>query len=202
MQLHEVEQGTPEWHQVRLGIPTASCFDKIITPTGKPSTQAAAYENKVIAEILTGKSADTFEGNVWTERGKELEPDAVDFYEMQTGLDTRIIGFVTNDENTFGCSPDRLVGENGLLEIKCPAPHTHVQYLIDKEIDKGYYPQVQGQLFVTGREWCDWLSYHPEMPPVIIRVERDIEFIETLEKLLEKFTKNVSAKLKKIGHAQ
>lgn len=202
MQLHEVEQGTPEWHQVRLGIPTASCFDKIITPTGKPSTQAAAYENKVIAEILTGKSADTFEGNVWTERGKELEPDAVDFYEMQTGLDTRIIGFVTNDENTFGCSPDRLVGENGLLEIKCPAPHTHVQYLIDKEIDKGYYPQVQGQLFVTGREWCDWLSYHPEMPPVIIRVERDVEFIETLEKLLEKFIKNVSAKLKKIGHAQ
>lgn len=194
MQLIDCEQGSIEWLQARIGIPTASGFEKIITPTGKASTQAEAYSEKLLAEYILGYPVETFYGNAHTDRGKELEPQAVKFYEVQKDVDTRPVGFCTDDARTMGASPDRLVGEDGLLEIKCPAPQTHVHYLLTGEIDKGYWPQVQGQLLVTGRKWVDWLSYHPEMPPVIIRVERDEEYLATMEKLLKEFTEKLEKK--------
>lgn len=200
---HNVEQGSAEWRQLRLGIPTASEFDRIITPSGKASTQDEAYANKLLAEIITGSPIDEFEGNSWTDRGKELEADAVAFYELQKNLNTSPVGFVTDDARSMGTSPDRLVGEDGLLEIKCPAPHTHVQYLLNNTIDRKYYPQVQGQLLVTGRKWVDWLSYHPEMPPVIIRVERDGFYLDSMNMLLFAFWKKLKDKraiLTKMGH--
>ncbi len=195
---HECEQGSFEWLQARSGIPTASEFDKIITPTGKESTQAEAYAERLLAEYILGHPVETFGGNAWTDRGKELEPDAVKFYELNKDVDTKAIGFCTNDEKTMGASPDRLVGEDGLLEIKCPAPQTHVHYLLTEKVDKGYYPQIQGQLLVTGRKWVDWLSYHPEMPPVIIRVERDEEYLATMKALLAKFTEELEKKRVKL----
>lgn len=196
MIVHNCEQGSPEWHEVRMGIPTASEFDKLLTPTGKPSASIKGLVYKKLAETFTGKPADGFEGNAHTERGKELEPDAIAFYEMQNGLDTVRVGFVTDDARTMGCSPDCLVGEEGLLEIKCPAPSTHVEYMLNG-LDKGYYPQIQGQLLVTGRKWVDWMSYHPEMPPVIIRVERDNEYLASLSAALATFTRTMEeAKIK------
>lgn len=187
MRLLNVEQGSPEWFNARLGIPTASEFCKIITPTGKESTQADGYANRLVAELLIGKPVSDFEGNEWTERGKELEPDAVAFYEMSYGILTHAVGFIMDDEGTMGASPDRLVGEDGLLEIKCPSPQVHVQNMLNKRIDTKYIPQVQGQLLVTGRKWVDWLSYHPEMPPVIIRVERDEKYLEQMAVLMKGF---------------
>lgn len=198
MQHIEVEQGSMDWLQARIGIPTASGFEKIITPTGKPSAQAEAYSEKLLAEYILGYPVETFTGNAHTERGKELEPQAVKFYEVQKDIDTKPVGFCTDDARTMGASPDRLVGDDGLLEIKCPAPQTHVHYLLTGEIDKGYWPQVQGQLLVTGRKWVDWLSYHPEMPPVIIRVERDEEYLATMEKLLKDFTEKLEKKREKL----
>lgn len=203
MQLHNVEQGSSEWLLVRLGIPTASEFDKIITPTGKASTQCEGYSERLLAEYLLGYPVETFGGNSWTDRGKELEPHAVRFYEGHIEIETVPVGFCTDDAKTMGASPDRLVGDEGLLEIKCPAPQTHVHYLLTGEIDKGYYPQVQGQLLVTGRKWVDWLSYHPEMPPVIIRVERDEEYLNIMAKLLAEFTEKLEKKREKLitlGH--
>lgn len=194
MLLHNVEQGTIQWQQARLGIPTASGFEKIITPTGKASTQAEAYAEKLLAEHMLGYPVETFGGNGWTDRGKELEPDAVKFYELQKDAETVAVGFCTDDARTMGASPDRLVGDDGLLEIKCPAPQTHMHYLLTGEIDKGYWPQVQGQLLVTGRKWVDWLSYHPELPPVIIRVERDEEYLKKMGELLTGFTENLEKK--------
>lgn len=197
MQIHNVEQGSDEWHAVRLGIPTASEFAKILTPTGKLSAQAEAYANKLVAEKLAGKRLESFEGNDWTERGNELEAAAVSYYEVLTDSTTEKVGFVTAGE--CGCSPDRLVGDDGLLEIKCPAPHTHVHYMLTGKIEQKYTPQVQGQLMITGRKWCDLLSYHPDLPPVLIRIERDEDYIEALRGAIKELNKDIAEKFVKLS---
>lgn len=186
----DMAQGSPEWLEARLGVPTASCFDKLITPTGKSSTQADGYANTLIAEWLSGASAGAdLSGNQWVQRGNELEPQARAYYEFQTDCSVQQIGFVLRDDRQVGCSPDGLVTDVGLVEIKCPAPHTHVGYLLSGEAPAQYRPQVQGQMWITERNWCDFLSFHPLMPPVLVRVERDDKYIKTLsvevEKLLE-----------------
>lgn len=192
MLIHNVEQGSPEWFAVRLGIPTASEFSKIITATGKPSAQADDYALTIVAEKMLGREVEKWQGNMWTERGKELEQEAADYYALVSGSLVESIGFVTDDAKTMGCSPDRLVGEDGLLEIKCPAAHTHLKYMLDKKLDAAYMPQLQGQLLVTGRQWVDIISYYPEMKPVIIQVKRDEDYIEKLTALLEGFSKKVN----------
>jgi len=202
MKIHNnIIQGNPEWFEIRAGKATASCFSRILTPTGLMSTQSSAYAELILAELITGGPVESWEGNRWSERGKELEPNAVHFYEMITEIETEKVGFVTN--YGVGCSPDRFIGSDGLLEIKCPAPSTHVKYLLNNKIDSQYIPQVQGQLYVTGRKWCDWMSYHPEMPPVIIRVERDEEYITKLSAALNQFQRTLAEKknlLIKMGH--
>lgn len=181
MRIVVAEQRSPEWFAARLGVPSASQFGKIITPTGKRSTQADGYLNRLVAEILTGKS-DQQEPNEAMARGTELEPEARSYYELIGGT-VEEVGFCLHEDG-FGCSPDGLVGSQGLLEIKCPLPHTHVEYLRENALPGLYVPQVQGQLLVTGREWCDFLSYHPDMKPLLIRVERDEKFIKTLHEAL------------------
>jgi len=172
MILHEdIVQNTPQWHKVRLGIPTASAFDQLITPVeGKPSASAALYENRLVAESITGDPIDDFGGTAWTERGHELEPEAVTYYELIKEMDVKHGAFATNDEATYGASPDCFAGEEGLLEIKCLAPHTHVGILLNPKADRKHYPQLQGQLLVTGRAWVDILFYHPKAAAFISSV--------------------------------
>lgn len=179
MKIHDCIQGTTEWLNRRAGIPTASEFDKILTPGGKPSKSAEPYMFALLAERMMGHPRIEAVSR-WMDRGSQMEAEAVSFYEFQRECETVKVGFITNDAGTIGASPDRLVGESGLVEIKVPAEHTHVRYLLKKAVDEAYYPQVQGQLWVAEREWADILSYHPEMPPALIRVERDERFIETL----------------------
>lgn len=201
MQIHNIEQGTPEWYAIRAGKPTASGFDKILSPTGKPSTQADAYANSLLAEIMAGGAVEEWEGNQWTERGNEFEDEAVLFYEMQKDIEAEKVGFVTN--HGVGCSPDRFVGEDGLLEIKCPKASTQVKYLLNNKLESKYIPQIQGQLYVTGRKWCDWLSYSPELPSIIIRVERDESYITSLSGALQRFLKTLDDKRQRmieLGH--
>jgi hypothetical protein len=111
-------------------------------------------------------------------RGRELEANGVAFYEAFRELDTSRVGFITNDEGTIGASPDRLVGDDGLVEMKVPKEHVHVGYLLERGVDAEYRQQVAGQLWITDRKWVDVCSYHPEMPPCVVRVERDEDFIE------------------------
>lgn len=186
MILHDVLQGTSEWLAIRAGIPTASAFDKIITKSGKPSTQAEKYMHRLLAERMMGHPV-TDHVSYWMGRGSATEAEAVAYYEGVRELDTVRVGFVTNDQKTIGASPDRFVGSDGLLEIKVPSEHVHVGYLLTRSVDAEYYPQVQGQLWVTGRQWLDIMSYHPEMPPALIRVERDAQFIRTLSIAVEAF---------------
>jgi len=196
---HLCEQGSPDWHAARNGILTASCYGKILTAkTMKLSAQAEELENKIVAQILTGEDESEFEGNKYTEAGKEKEPEAVALYEMLKGVETQTVGFISSDCNSFGCSPDRLVGEDGGLEIKCPAQHTHIRSLLEKSIADDHKPQIQGCLFITGRKWWDCMSYHPKLPPSIIRVERDEEYISKLEDALNQMKKNIETKIKKV----
>lgn len=187
MKIHNVEQGTPEWLALRIGIPTASEFDKVVTPSGKLSSQAAAYAARLAAEIVLNRSLDKDLSNLMAvQHGNEYEPLAALAYEFECGCRTEKVGFITNDAGTIGVSPDRLVGVEGLVEIKCPEPATHVLYLT-QGFDRKYYPQVQGQLLFAEREWNDRVSYSNELPVYIERTFRDETFIKTLDQALKDF---------------
>lgn len=200
MRVHNCIQGSTEWLRLRAGIPTASCFDQIVTPGGKPSRSAERYLFTLLAERMMGHPCIEAV-TTWMDRGSRAEEEAVSFYELQRDCATVKVGFVTNDVGTIGASPDRFVGEDGLLEIKVPKEHTHVLYLLKKAVDQAYYPQVQGQLWIAERRWVDVLSYHPEMPPALIRVERDEKFIGLLaagvaefSQVLETYSADVAAR--------
>jgi len=178
MRIIDHEQGTQEWLTSRLGCPSGSGFDKLITSTGKPSTQSEGYINQLIAESITGKPTE-FKVTEAMERGTELEPMARNFYELASA-EVQEVGFCMHDVLRCGVSPDGLVGEDGGLEIKCPAPHNHVAYLREGKLPTKYKQQVMGCLWVTGRDWWDFVSYHESMPALIVRVHRDEDFINAL----------------------
>ena len=174
------EQGTEEWLAARLGKPSASMFSKLITATGKPSSSADGYINQLIAERLTGQS-EPFYVTEWMARGTELEPEAREAYEFISGNDVIETGFILDTSFEYGCSPDGLITDKGGLEIKCPAPQTMVSYLRDNQVGvKKYWQQIQGCMWISQREWWDFFAYHPEMPHVLVRVERDQEYIAKL----------------------
>lgn len=185
MRVFNCEQGTSEWLQCRLGIPTASCFGKILAPTGKASTQAVQYRRELIAERDTGE-ATYFEPTEWMQRGTELEGEARAWYEFDRNCEVEQVGFVLSDHG-YGCSPDGLISANGMAEIKCPKPSTHVGYVLDAKLPTTYKPQVQGQLLVCERDWCDFISYLPGAKPMVIRVERDEAYISLLHEALCEF---------------
>ena len=180
MRIIECEQGTPEWLQARLGCPSASSYAKLITSAGKASAQSDAYINQLVAEKITGDST-FFQITDPMQRGMDLEPYARTAYEMESGNLVDQVGFLKHDTLEAGASPDGLIGENGGLEIKCPMPHTHVEYLRAGKLPAKYFQQVQGCLWISGRDWWDFMSYHPKMEPLIVRVFRDEVFIKALE---------------------
>lgn len=187
MKIHQVEQGSQEWYDLRLGIPTASSFHKIITPkTRKFSSQARKYAFMLVAETLLKRPMESLEGLEWIERGKMLEDDARKHYEFSYEVKAQKVGFITTDDGKTGCSPDSLIDSDGMLEIKCPAPQTMVAYAIDG-LDDEYICQKQGQLYVAEREWADLFAWHPEMQSVRLTVKRDESFIKELSAALRQF---------------
>ena len=179
MRVSNFEQGSQEWLQSRLGKPTASNFGKLITPTGKPSASAESYINELIAQRITGELPEFFKSEAM-ERGNELEPHAKASYEFTHDVEVVEVGLCLHDEFECGASPDGLIGEDGGIEIKCPLPHTHVAYLRAGEVPSKYIPQIQGCMWITGRKWWDFMSYHPAMENLIVRVERDDAYIKKL----------------------
>ena len=180
MRVLDVEQGSREWVEARLGIPTASAFKRIVTSTGKLSAQRDAYQAELLSEWVFGEPAKDFD-TTWTERGKVLEPDARRYYSFHTDTEARTVGFCLRDDGIAGASPDGLVGDDGLLELKCPREDTHMLYLARGVLPSEYRAQVQGQLWVTGRAWADFMSYCPELPPFLIRIEPDAKFQAALD---------------------
>ena len=181
-----VKQNTPEWLAARAGIPTASCFEKIISPkTLKLSDGADKYMHRLIAERLLGYPLESATSDFMA-RGHALEDQAVAYYELQHGVDTEPVGFVLTDDRRAGCSPDRLVGEDGMLQIKSPGPEAHVGHMLGGISDK-HRIQVQGEMWVCGRQWSDWMSMHPDLEPALVRVPRDEDFIAALAKAVLAF---------------
>lgn len=187
MRIVNVIQGSEAWEKLRCGLPTASRFDSIVTPAKcKLSSSWKSYAAELIAQEmgLIVQPPPSF----WMDHGMEMEPKAIAAYEKITGVQTQVIGFAfPDDHGRYGCSPDRLVGEDGLLEVKCPKPETLIQYHANGEFPAEYKPQVQGQLFITGRSWCDFMAYHPDMKPFLVRVESDLEYQAKLAIALEEF---------------
>lgn len=184
------EQGSDEWKMARLGIPTASQFDKLITPkTMKPSESRVPYAHRLIAERILKRPQDDKAAG-YAQRGKEEEDSARTYYEFVKGVTVDRVGFIMRDDRKSGASPDGLVLERGLLELKVPSAPVHIGYLLDTE-GIGYRCQVQGQLWVAERDWVDTVSYHPDLPDVVRRAGRDEVFISALANAVESFNEFV-----------
>jgi len=191
VKVYTMEQGTPEWVAARLGIPTASAFDRILTPaTRKPSAQADAYLHELLAEWLLGQPAKDGGDSAFMARGRDMEDRARGWYEFTQGQAVERVGFCTTDDGLVGCSPDSLVGDEGGLEIKCPSIWWHVAYMLEpSRLAADYHGQVQGGLWVTGRAWWDLESYNPSpsVHPVVVRVRPDAAYHAALSAALGDF---------------
>lgn len=213
MIVHNCIQGTRQWLNLRAGIPTASEFGRITSAhqiriaieKEKPVKLlegAETYLNELLAERMLHEP-QTKAVTMWMQRGSEHEAEAVSYYEMARGVDTEVVGFCTNDEGTIGASPDRMVGADGLLEIKVPSPAIHVGYLRSADgAGDDYRIQAMGQLWITGRKFVDIMSYNPGMPEALVRFERDEVFIAMLATAVEEFAAKLeahTAKFRELG---
>ena len=201
MLIHDVEQGTPEWHKLRRGIPTASEFSSIITPGGKPSTSAGKYRAALIDELVRPfeerpeeEQAAVFSGNYHTDRGHELEPKARAWLRLVTGFDVREVGFVTSDDGAMGCSPDALIYEGDTpvagAEIKSPEGKKHAFHLIERVLPPEYALQVHGSMIVTGLKVWHFVSHCPGYKPFHF-VQKWDEFTDKCVPILAAFTKQL-----------
>jgi len=195
MTIIDCEQGSPEWIAARCGIPSSSHFNEIITTKGEPSKQRLKYLYRLAGEQITGIPEESYKSNAMS-RGTEKEPEARNVYAFINDVEVEEVGFCLADG--YGASPDGMVGEDGLLEIKCPMLSTHVEYLLINKLPTNYFQQVQGQLLVTGRDWCDFFSYFPGMNPLTVRVQRDETFLKSLKKQLEIFCQELKETVKKL----
>ena len=226
MKIHNVVQGTIDWHLLRTGKPTASMFGKVIGEKAMLKAEIIEkvhsdeehirdikkmnllqltelarlryidispnlilpktdYAFQLAAEILAGYDADEWLGNASTEHGHDAEMFARKAYLDITGVEPQQVGFITNDAETMGCSPDALVDDNGLLEIKAPTAKKVIQiyyeWLETQDCPPDYKMQIQGQLMITERSWCDLVLYHPRLDLKVIRVLPDLVLHEKLK---------------------
>jgi putative phage-type endonuclease len=198
MRVITADQGTDEWKQARVGVPSGSKFADIMAKGG--GATRATYLTALALERITGVRED-FKTTFAMEQGTEREPFARSAYEAHTSQFVTEIGFCMHDSLMVGVSPDGLVGKAGMTEYKCPMPKTHLEYL---RLEPGKCPtayrwQVQGQLWVAEREWCDFVSYNPDFPEnaqmVIRRVVRDEKAIAELESEVVKFLEDIEREI-------
>lgn len=195
MIIHDVIQGSEEWFALRRGKFTSSNFSDLFY--GKTTATYKKAVLKPVYERLTGKSPDDFK-SAYMNRGNELEPLAVEWYERKTFTKVHPGGFVELSD-WIGASPDGFIGNNGMLQVKCPAWHTMIGALNgDNSILDEYKIQVQGELMVTGREWSDLMFWHPDLQPVIIRINADKEKHEAIEKELKTAIASAESILEKL----
>lgn len=202
-------QRTEDWYEARLGRATASQFGNILTGTGKASTQVKKYMHTLIAEILTGESPEFT--NSALDWGNEYETEALIAYEEMTLTEVESTGFVEyKGKNEFlkkyvGGSPDGLVKEDGIVEVKCPYNSTvHIETMLSKKVPTKYIPQVQGNLWLTGRKWCDFISYDPrvkksEQRVVVVRMGFDPDYHKELESKLIEFSEKLDSLVKELS---
>lgn len=190
-------QGSEEWLASRSGIATASCFADVmaVIKSGEAASRRN-YRAKLVVERLTGKPVKGFVTKAM-EQGTEREPLARVAYEAETGNSVSEVGLCRHDTLECGASPDGLIGDKGGLEIKCPELATHLEYLRLKTVPVEYFWQVQGGLWITGREWWDFVSFNPDFPEnlqlAVRRVQRDEDAIKRLSAEVARFMDEVRA---------
>lgn len=173
MKIHTIPQLSEDWHRLRIGIPTASEFSRIVTSTGAESKSRHGYAMQLAAELYAGEDLNRWGGNLSTDRGRFLEEDGLRQYAFEQDAEIVPVGFITDDDGTHGCSPDSLVGDDGCAEVKCVNAEKHTatiwRYRQDGSIPPEFTQQTQGQLLITGRAWCDLVFYHPKLPVLVVR---------------------------------
>ena len=190
-----MEQRTEEWFAARLGKVTASrVADVLAKIKSGESASRKNYKMELVVQRLTNKVGESFT-NAAMEWGTEQEPFARMAYEAHTGTFVKEEGFVDHPTiEGFGCSPDGIVGE-GLIEIKCPNTSTHIETVLENKAPSKYIPQMQCQMACTGAKWCDFVSFDPRVPEdlqlLIVRVERDQEYIDAMEVEVKQFLSEV-----------
>ena len=173
---YDIEQRSPEWYAIRLGRLTGSDFHTFL---GNSETKKNKLLQKA-CEKITGKAEDEHYVSSDMQRGIDLEDEAVFLYEMQTGNEVKKVGFIELDEYV-GCSPDGLVGEDGMIECKAPKDSVFVKQVIEDKIKPEYYTQIQYNLYVSGRKWCDYVAYNKNFELFIKRFKRDEAYIEKIK---------------------
>lgn len=186
VEIFDCPQGSDEWLSARLGIPTASEFSTVLAKgkAGSDSATRKTYMLKLAGERLTGKPMWSF-SNTHMERGKEMEAEARDLYAMVAEVEPVQVGFMRRGD--AGASPDSIIGDNGLLEIKTKLAHLQLEVLLSNELPSEHKAQVQGQLWISAREWVDFVSYWPGLPLFVKRVYRDEAFIARLKVEVDAF---------------
>lgn len=163
----QCEQGSKEWFEWRLGCVTSSRVADCIAKLKRKAGEAACRRDmrfELACELLTGRASEHYVSR-WMEEGKEKEPLARAEYELRNSVYVETVGFVTHPAiKMAGASPDGLVGEDGLIEIKCPKIETHLEYILADVVPEDYVPQMLWQLDCTERQWNDFVSYHPDLP--------------------------------------
>jgi hypothetical protein len=217
--IHEIEQGSDRWWALRTGHPTASRLTRIIQPEKLGySTGARGYAAELIGERMLGGVLDRTGSGLWTDYGKAGEDFGRKWYEWHYDVEVRQVGFVTTeltrvdkagdpvtDESgfvvdTIGYSPDGFVGDDGLLEIKCPKATTHMQYLTrHKSLSDEYRHQTQGGLWVTGRKWCDLIAFNPDLPKLRVRVYPEEEVQEAITNHMQRFFRELATAERKLS---
>jgi putative phage-type endonuclease len=202
--INDIQQGTEEWKRLRLGRVTASRVADLMAKTKSGfSASRANYMAQLIAERLTDTVAESFT-NAAMQHGTETEPEARSAYEFYQAAVVDQVAFVEHPKiEQAGCSPDGLVGDDGLVEIKCPNTATHLETLLGQSVPTKYVLQMQFQMACTGRKWCDFVSYDPRMPEnmrmFVKRLARDDAAIKEIEDAIAVFLLEMAVKLSQLN---
>jgi hypothetical protein len=198
LMLENIVQNTPEWKAEKLGKPSASRFNEILTATGAVSKQRDGYMYDLAAQVISGIYPEGFTSPAM-EEGVRREEESRKLYEMIRGVTVKQVGIIYKDENRkYLCSPDGIVDDERGLELKNVLPRTQIKYLLSGQFPGDYHGQVQGSLFITGFKRWDFLSYSPGLPPFIIECRRDEKFISALAYELDAFTNELQAMIKRL----
>ena len=191
MQILTMQQRSAEWFQERLGLVTASHFGEVMAKGrgDKPSARRQTYLNHVVAERISRELSENYTG-ADAERGIAYEDEAIRAYEFQEDVTVKRIGMGRTE--SFGASPDGLVGKKGLVEVKAPRRHHYIRMILSDDPAADYRPQIMGQLWVFKAEWCDLCLYSPPLPLFVRRVARDDDYIGELATAVAAFEADVS----------
>ncbi len=211
MKIHDCEQGTLEWTKLHFGIPTASGLDNLITPEFelRKGEMPKTYVYKKVAEKLQGRPLiDLSASSFMLEQGMIIESEARPWFELEYEKKVRQVGFITTDDGRFGCSPDGLIlSDNGRpaeyecgLEIKSPAAHTHVKYLVNGVLPKEYIAQVYGSMFATGFKKWIFVSYRRGFPALVLEIYRDEKSMAAIASAIDSFHADFNRAMKRISN--